>query len=62
MIELGVEGSIWGLARAVDFIRVLEVGVAEAKSGALGANLHLLTLPPDPFFTETEIIAKHAEL
>lgn len=45
MIELGVEGRILGLARVVDFIQVLQVGVAEAKSGALGANLHLLSLP-----------------
>lgn len=48
MIGLGVEGSILGLARVVDFIQVLEVGVADAKSGALGANLHLLTLPSPP--------------
>lgn len=46
-MELGVEGSVLGLARVVDYIKVLEVGAAEAKSRALGANLHELS-PPTP--------------
>lgn len=43
MTDLGMEGRVLGPARVVDFIEVLEGGVAEAKSGALGANLHELS-------------------
>lgn len=53
VIELGVEGGVLGPARVVDYIEVLEVRVAEAKSRALGANLHKLSVPSHPVFKET---------